>query len=136
MGNTLTYSFDLNKVHHFNAVIGQSIEQNGYGENLSVTGSNLLFGDSWNHAYVTNAQIQKLADVTVSGAPAKDSSLASFFGRVSYNFDEKYMVQATLRADGSSNFARGHRWGYSTSTQRLSSSKASPRIILCGCLIN
>ncbi|MCQ2128885.1 MAG: TonB-dependent receptor [Bacteroidaceae bacterium] len=110
--NTLTYSFDLNKVHHFNAVIGQSIEQNGYGENLSVTGSNLLFGDSWNHAYVTNAQIQKLADVTVSGAPAKDSSLASFFGRVSYNFDEKYMVQATLRADGSSNFARGHRWGY------------------------
>ncbi len=108
--NTLTYTFDINK-HNVNVVVGQSIEQNGYGESLNVSGSNLLFGDSWKHAYVSNSQIKKLADVSVGGKPAGDSSLASFFGRVSYNYDEKYMFQATVRTDGSSNFAEGHRWG-------------------------
>lgn len=108
--NTLSYTLDLDK-HNINVVAGQSIEKNTYGENLTASGNNLLFGDSWDHAYVSNAQIKKLADVDVSGAPTGDSSLASFFGRVSYNYDEKYMVQATLRADGSSNFASGHRWG-------------------------
>ena len=109
--NTLTYTLDLDK-HNINVVGGQSIEKNTYGENLSASGNNLLFGDSWDHAFVSNAQIKKLADVTVSGTPTGDNSLASFFGRVSYNYDEKYMLQATLRADGSSNFASGHRWGY------------------------
>lgn len=36
----------------------------------------------------------------------------SFFGRVNYSFMERYMFTAIIRADGSSNFARGHRWGY------------------------
>ena len=39
-------------------------------------------------------------------------SIASFFGRMNWNYDEKYMMTAILRADGSNNFARGHRWGY------------------------
>ena len=109
--NTLTYTFDINK-HNINVVAGQSIEKNTFGENLNASGNNLLFGDSWDHAFVSNAQIKKLADVSVGGTPTGDNSLASFFGRASYNYDEKYMLQATLRADGSSNFARGHRWGY------------------------
>ncbi len=108
--NTLTYTMDVNK-NNVNVVVGQSIEQNAYGESLNASGNNLLFGDSWDHAYINNAQIKKLADVSVGGSPANDSSLASFFGRVNYNFAEKYMLQATVRADGSSNFARGHRWG-------------------------
>ena len=108
--NTLTYTLGLDK-HNINIVAGQSMEKNTYGENLNASGNNLLFGDSWDHAYVSNAQIKKLADVTVGGTPSGDNSLASWFGRVSYNYDEKYMLQATLRADGSSNFARGHRWG-------------------------
>ena len=108
--NTLTYTFDINK-HNTNVVVGQSIEKNTYGENLNASGNNLLFGDSWDHAFVSNAQIKKLADVSVGGTPTGDNSLASFFGRVNYNYAEKYMLQATVRADGSSNFARGHRWG-------------------------
>ena len=79
--------------------------------NLNASGSNLLFGDSWDHAFVSNAQIKKLADVSVGGTPTGDNSLASFFGRVNYNYAEKYMLQATVRTDGSSNFASGHRWG-------------------------
>lgn len=57
-------------------------------------------------------QLLSLDEISIGGSPSSDSSLASFFGRVSYNYAEKYMFQATVRADGSSNFARGHRWGW------------------------
>ena len=110
LDNTLSYTFDISR-HNVNVVAGQSIEKTTYGEHLQASGNNLLFGDSWDHAYLSNAQIKKLADVSVAGTPAADNSIASWFGRVSYNYDEKYMVQATIRTDGSSNFARGHRWG-------------------------
>jgi TonB-linked SusC/RagA family outer membrane protein len=36
----------------------------------------------------------------------------SYFGRINYNFNERYMFSAIMRADGSSVFAPGHRWGY------------------------
>ncbi|MVN21342.1 SusC/RagA family TonB-linked outer membrane protein [Mucilaginibacter arboris] len=40
------------------------------------------------------------------------SHLLSFFTRANYNYDKKYLLQATLRADGSSKFDPGHQWGY------------------------
>ena len=54
-----------------------------------------------------------------SGTPASsnnhyaaDDKLLSFFGRVNYDYDHRYSIGATLRADGSSKFARGNRWGF------------------------
>lgn len=41
-----------------------------------------------------------------------DNKLLSFFGRVNYDFDSKYLLSATFRADGSSKFAAGNQWGY------------------------
>ena len=41
-----------------------------------------------------------------------DDILLSFFGRVNYSFDDRYSVSATMRADGSSKFAKGNQWGY------------------------
>jgi TonB-linked SusC/RagA family outer membrane protein len=38
--------------------------------------------------------------------------LSSYFGRFNYSWKEKYLLTATLRADGASNFAKGHQWGY------------------------
>ena len=46
----------------------------------------------------------------VSGS-ATDSRVASFFGRVSYNFDEKYLFEATVRQDGSANFGPNKKFG-------------------------
>ena len=39
-------------------------------------------------------------------------SLLSYFGRINYNYDERYLFEANLRADGSSRFMEGNRWGY------------------------
>ena len=42
----------------------------------------------------------------------EESFLVSFYGRINYSFDSRYLLTFTLRADGSSKFAKDHRWGY------------------------
>ena len=39
-------------------------------------------------------------------------AMRSYFGRINLNWDNRYLLEANLRADGSSKFAPGHRWGY------------------------
>lgn len=42
----------------------------------------------------------------------REVSKASFFGKANYSFDNRYLLEVTARADGSSKFAPGHRWGF------------------------
>jgi len=49
---------------------------------------------------------------SIGGSPESQGAIASFFGRINYNYAETYLLSLVLRADGSSNFARGKRWGY------------------------
>ncbi|OAV66972.1 Outer membrane cobalamin receptor protein, SusC/RagA family [Bacteroidales bacterium Barb6] len=111
--NTISYSFKVAQQHSFDAVLGQSIEKWGMGQSMESKVANSIFPGSFDHAYIINAKPSSLTDVTtITGAPWDSGALASFFGRVNYNFKETYMASAVLRADGSSNFASGHRWGY------------------------
>lgn len=110
--NTLSYLMSIDNTHNFDAVIGQSIEKWGMGENVSGGNSNTLFPGSWDHAWLVNTQGITANETSVSGSPWGAGALASFFGRVNYDYREKYMATLIMRADGSSNFARGHRWGY------------------------
>ncbi len=41
-----------------------------------------------------------------------EEKLSSFFGRINYDFDNRYLMSASVRADGSSKFAEGNKWGY------------------------
>ncbi len=75
---------------------------------------NMLF-DGMDYAYLDNADtVGSISEVGASGADyaASGGGLMSYMSRASYNYKGKYMVDATLRADGSSNFAEGNRWGY------------------------
>ena len=98
--------------HNIDALIGQSLERWGYGSSVGVGNSNSLFPGSFLHAYIENAKIVDPAYTSISGRPNSQGALASFFGRVNYNYNETYLFTAVFRADGSSNFARGHRWSY------------------------
>ena len=97
--------------HNFDFLLGQSIEKWGYGNSVSVKNSNSLFPGSYDHAYIVNTQGLDVANTTIGGEPYSQGALSSFFGRVNYNYKETYMLSAVLRADGSSNFKRGNRWG-------------------------
>ena len=109
--NTLSYTFSLAGHHNFDTVLGQSIEKWGFGEKVGGKARNSIFPNDFSHAYLSNTKPIALDEISVSGAPRSEGGLASFFGRVNYNYDSKYLFSATVRADGSSNFARGHRWG-------------------------
>ena len=99
--NTLTYSLDIDG-HRLAAVAGFSASvfnwRYTYAQVLDV--SNITQGDNLGTG----------TPKTVSSDRVR-SSLASFFGRVNYSFKDKYIVTASLRADGSSKFAPGHKWG-------------------------
>lgn len=109
--NTLSYKFDLQKKHNFDILVGTEYGESrpDFGFSLNATSSNSVFGDM-THAYMTYMNNNNAAAVT--GTPCDDSRSMSYFGRVNYNFDEKYMLSAIMRADGNSKFAPGKRWGY------------------------
>lgn len=108
--NSINYKFKINN-HHFDALLGQSLEKWGMGESLGATNGDLLF-DGYKYAYITNSQGVKAGQTTVTGSPYGEGALASVFGRVNYDWKETYMASLIMRADGSSNFKSGNRWGY------------------------
>ena len=114
MTHTLNYVFDI-KSHHVDVLAGTeySREGNGMGDNLGAQVSGNVFKNMFSHAYPANFSGRD-GSATLpynSNLPSIDHSILSYFGRINYDFAEKYMFSAILRADGSSNFAEGHRWG-------------------------
>ncbi|MEZ7948111.1 MAG: SusC/RagA family TonB-linked outer membrane protein, partial [Macellibacteroides fermentans] len=112
LDNTIAYKFNVADLHQFDVVVGQSVEKWGMGSNINASGNNSIFEGSFDHAWVDNTKPTELSQRGAGGSPWGEGALASFFGRANYNYKETYMASLTMRADGSSNFARGNRWGY------------------------
>lgn len=108
--NTINYKFKVCEDHAFDVMVGQSVERWGYGESMSATNHELSFGDL-EHAYLTNATRNPVTSKP-TGTPASEGAIASFFGRINYDYAEKYMLTVIMRGDGSSVFAPGNRWGF------------------------
>lgn len=109
--NTVNYNFNLGSDHAFNALIGTSSEKWGLGESINGSNSNSLFGD-FQHAYLNNTPVIDVNLTGIGSSPWGEGGLLSYFGRLGYTFRDKYMITGILRADASSNFAKGKRWGY------------------------
>lgn len=102
--NTLNYAFDVNDNHHFNVLLGQ---ETWYEKSLYLNNEYRKFSDGnfgLNDVGMGDPYSWKSGKARVG--------LVSFFGRLSYNFHDRYLLTATLRADGSSKFAKGNQWGY------------------------
>ena len=115
--NTLSYILPKLGKHSIDVLVGQSIERSNWssGMNMSFTvhedNLNSLVRNGWDFNIPSNYETKYMTGHSGYDNPMQ-GSIASFFGRVNWNYDEKYMATAILRADGSSNFARGKRWGY------------------------
>jgi TonB-linked SusC/RagA family outer membrane protein len=108
--NTLDYKFDVG-VNSFDVLVGQSYEKWGIGDDVGITNANPIFS-TYSQAYIDNTDGLTPGVTSLSGTPRAREALASFFGRVNYDFDETYLLTFVMRADASSNFAAGKRWGY------------------------
>jgi TonB-dependent starch-binding outer membrane protein SusC len=98
---TLTYT-DKIAQHSFGILVGNTL-QGSVLQNITASGTNFP-----NNSYTLISQAASQS-ATQSWT---ENKLASFFSRANYNYKEKYYLEATLRADGSSKFAPGHQWGY------------------------
>ena len=111
--NTLSYVLPSFGNNNIDVLIGQSIEASNWATSMSMAFSdsadnlNSLVLNGWDFTIPSN-----MANMTgYSGYDnPRRGRMASFFGRANYNYDEKYLLTAIVRRDGSSNFARGHRW--------------------------
>lgn len=102
---TANYAHVFADVHSFSALVGftsQRTDKRGssassYGFTNDATGYNSLGSGS---------------NVNWPSSESYTSTLNSWLGRVNYSYDERYNATLTVRADGSSRFAKGHQWGY------------------------
>ena len=114
--NTITYDLPIISGHKISAMVGQSFQSTAWSTNLN--GSNTVDAGQqkatlkdWNSAWLDNFSTD-LAKASMGGRPNDDEYLASWFGRVNWDWNERYMATVTVRYDGSSIFNKGKRWGW------------------------
>ena len=117
VNNTLTYDLPIISGHKITAMVGQEFQSSAWSVNIG--GSNKVnYGEQlatlkgWDSAYLSNIKLANAPDATLTGKPNDEEYLASWFGRLSWNWNEKYMATVTMRYDGSSIFTDGKRWGF------------------------
>ncbi|MCH7408582.1 TonB-dependent receptor [Belliella sp. DSM 111904] len=107
MDNFLTYTDGFGK-HTFTTVLGQSFRTE-YGENLFASGQGLNPEPMWGNEqfwYLANATNYNENDIGDGGYKL---NYLSFFGRLAYNYDDRYLLYATFRRDGNNKFQE--KWG-------------------------
>ena len=104
IANVLTYQQLFNEKHDLSIMVGQEYS---YSESEGVSMSLKKFPNP-NHGldYISTAEV---SDKSTSHSR---NNLLSFFARGTYIYDQRYILTATMRADGSSKFAKGNKWGY------------------------
>ena len=103
--NTANYNMEIDK-HDMTFLLGHEMSQ-------YVSESSNISGVAGSESYKKSSfyDVSKITSPDVSTGYTK-SAMISYFARVNYSFDGKYLLQASVRADGSSVLAEGHKWGY------------------------
>ena len=114
--NTITYDLPMFGAHKLSAMVGQSFQSTAWSYNIG--GSNKVnYGEQlatlkgWDSAWLSNFKLLNTPDITLTGKPNDEEYLASWFGRLTWDWNETYMATVTVRRDGSSIFTDGKRWG-------------------------
>ena len=115
--NTITYDLPMLGAHKISAMVGQSFQSTAWSYNIG--GSNKVnYGEQlatlkgWDSAWLSNFKLLNTPDITLTGKPNDEEYLASWFGRLTWDWNETYMATVTVRYDGSSIFTDGKRWGF------------------------
>ena len=109
--HTLTWKQNFNNTHDVNIMLGQEYVASN-NETMAIVGKYFqedispekMFAAMQNNSKATGAQ-------TISSSLGQEDRTVSFFGRANYSLLDRYLLTFTMRADGSSKFSRGNRWG-------------------------
>lgn len=106
---TINYDFQAGKNHKFSILVGNEIIEN-QSESSSLSGTG--FPDTFDFGTamgLIHTATQQFSATNSVGVP---DHTTSFFGRINYTLFDRFLLTATMRADGSSKFAPENRWGY------------------------
>ncbi|CAN5791482.1 TonB-dependent receptor [soil metagenome] len=102
--NTLSYENKFANAHSVKILLGQGAQS--YRTNETIESAENV-PDNGSGYYLSLGNNYLISD------PVRDySKVASYFGRINYGYKNKYLITATMRADGSSKFSTDNRWGY------------------------
>ncbi len=97
--------------HNMKLLAGYSWQEDRTNDGFGVTTQNFSNDNlAYNNIFLSNPTA--LSQIIFDNNPISTLRLISYYGRAQYNFNEKYLFQASLRRDGSSAFGRDSRWGY------------------------
>ena len=99
------YDHTFNNVHNLSIMAGYSQEEQK-AEDLGGSRNNIPL----NNIYYLNAGDPA---TMINSNGYSDWTFASYLGRINYDYSGKYLLQATIRRDGSSRFSTANRWGRS-----------------------
>ena len=102
--NILNYKKDFGK-HGLDVMLGSSSTQDK-------SSNNWINGSNYANADIKTLNAANKISWTGTGSWAGHWAMQSYFARLSYNFNDTYLLTANMRADGSSKLAPGHKWGY------------------------
>ncbi len=105
--NTLTYTNSFNK-HNITVLLGQGSYVENIGGKSTVTLTNLPVSSYKDASFSFNIS---QANRSSTSADLQQHKLSSLFGRLNYNYDEKYLFTGILRRDGSSRFSTKNKYG-------------------------
>ena len=111
--NTNTINFDFKKIlnsedHSLNVLVGHEYIITKKHANQDIVHGFPVDYDAATAWKLTSQGVP----FTVDDSYSADDKLLSFFGRLNYNYLDRYLLSATFRADGSSKFSESNRWGY------------------------
>jgi len=96
--------------HSLKLLGGYSWQEDRTNDGFGITTQNFSNDNlGYNNLFLSNPSL--LSQIAFNNAPISTLRLISYYGRVQYNYNEKYLLQASLRNDGSSAFGRNNRWG-------------------------
>ena len=101
--NTLDWQHQFNGVHNLSVMAGSSYDRFGSGS---------FVGAMTGYLDATLTALDAGTERYDVGGHTTEDVLESYFGRLNYDYDGKYLLEATFRYDGSSRFAPGNRWGF------------------------
>ena len=104
-----TYKASIADSHNFTVMAGGNFEDESW-KNIGAAGEHLL-ADNMSDLNLIGTNADGVPVMTVTGGQSA-YALLGFFGRFNYDYKGRYLFEASGRYDGTSRFARGHRWGF------------------------